>query len=160
MEKIIEKFVLKSLNVAISRLYIPPNKGGLGLIRLSSYLKAQKCSWIKRAHFKCIDNWRIDLKTLVSDGDITKIWFFDIEKNAHPILFGFISSFTDLIASHSKIGGNYREAFIFENPAFTYGEENRIVDKILFGHGFYEEYSVKIRDIRLIDCYNDENFKT
>jgi len=160
MEKIIEKFVLKSLNVATSRLYIPPNKGGLGLIRLSSYLKAQKCSLIKRAHFKCIDKWRVDLKTLILDGDLTKIRMSDVEKEAHPILFGFISSFTDLISSHSKINGNYREAFVFENPAFTYGEDNRIIDKTLFGHEFFADYSTKIRCFRLIDCYTDENFKT
>jgi hypothetical protein len=64
----IDKFVIKNLNISVGRRYLPPEKGGLGIFELSSFLLAQRCSWIKRAHSLPIDNWRFDLRRFSPSG--------------------------------------------------------------------------------------------
>ncbi len=134
--------------------------GGLGLVRLETYLDAQRCSWIVRAAKKNIDNWRYDLKTLAPNGDISRIRISDVNKTRHPLLHNLVRSFSKLAGAHSKINGNYKIAYIFENPAFTWGENSRMLDKPFFGAEFYLRYREKIQKLRLIDCYNGDNFKT
>ena len=48
LNKIIEDFVVSKISVAKSKLYLPVNLGGLGLIRLDKLLKAQQVTWFKR----------------------------------------------------------------------------------------------------------------
>jgi hypothetical protein len=57
MNEIIEGFVTHNLVISKDRIYVPVNKGGLGLINLESFLAAQKCSWIRRCFFKINDPW-------------------------------------------------------------------------------------------------------
>jgi hypothetical protein len=66
----IDNFCLGPLNVARSRLYLPPEKGGLGLFDLKKFILAQNCSWIKRASDLCIDNWRYDITTACPGNNI------------------------------------------------------------------------------------------
>jgi hypothetical protein len=154
IQSIIDSFALKNLRVAESRLYLPPKLGGLGLVRLEAY------SWIVSVVKKNIDNWRYDLKKLAPDGDISRIRNSDVNKTRHPILNNLVMSFSKLVGAHSKINGNYKIAYIFENSAFTWGENNQMLDRSFFGAKFFLRYREKIRKLRLIDCYNGDNFKT
>jgi hypothetical protein len=71
-----------------------------------------------------------------------------------------VSSFSKLVGSHAKINGNFWVTYIFENEAFTGGEHNKLLDKNFFGRAFYEMHKEKICGLRLIDCYNNDIFKT
>jgi hypothetical protein len=62
LQSLLDDFALNGIRFAKDRLYIPPDKGGLGLIHLGTFLMAQKCSWIKRSHAMVIDNWRYNFK--------------------------------------------------------------------------------------------------
>jgi hypothetical protein len=156
----VDNFAKKNLRVASDRLYLPASHGGLGLIHLQTYLDAQKCSWISRASKKCIDNWRYDLKKLSPNEDISKIRLSDVDKTQHPIIFNLVSAFTKLIENHAKVNGNYKLAYIFENGAFRFGENERLLDKSFFGAGFYTRYKNVIRNLRFCDCFEGQNFKT
>ena len=160
LQTVIDNFATKNLRVAENRLYLPPEHGGLGLIRLETYLDAQRCMWISRASKKCIDNWRVDLKNLAPGGDLSRIRISDVDPVRHPILHNLVGSFAKLVSGHAKINGNYKLAFIFENEAFTWGENEHMLDRAFFGLNFYERYRNNIRDLRLIDCYENGHFKT
>jgi hypothetical protein len=160
LQTIIDNFTVKNLRVAGSRLYLPAEHGGLGLIKLETYLDAQRCMWISRASKKSIDNWRFDLKNLAPGGDLSRIRVSDVDPVLHPVLHNLVSSFAKLVAGHAKINGNYKLSFIFENEAFTWGDTKRMLDRSFFGNNFYDRYHNNIRNLRLIDCYNNGNFKT
>jgi len=160
LQNIIDGFATKNLKVAESRLYLPAKLGGLGLINLETYLDAQRTVWIVRAAKKCIDNWRWDLKNLAPDGDVSRIRISDINTVRHPILFNIVSSFSKLVGKHAKLNGNYKLAYIFENGAFTWGENNRLIDKNFFGAAFFNRHQARIRGLRFTDCYNEEEFKS
>ena len=46
LQCLIDRFGVQTLRVSKERLYLPCEKGGLGLFRLSSFLSAQKCAWV------------------------------------------------------------------------------------------------------------------
>ena len=160
MHEIIESFALRNLRIAANRLYLPVTKGGLGLIRVSTFLDAQKIAWIKRAHLKCIDNWRTDLTCLSPQGDVTKIRICDVDKSLHPVLHTIVSAYSKLLLPHGVQNGNYKKAFLFENPCFTWGDEKLPINRNLFGQTCYDNSRDKIRDLRLIDCFNGNTFKS
>jgi hypothetical protein len=78
----------------------------------------------------------------------------------HPVLHNLVSSFTKLVAGHAKINGNYKLAYIFENGAFTWGDNERMLDRAFFENNFYDRYQNNIRDLRLMDCFSNDRFKT
>jgi hypothetical protein len=45
-------------------MYAPVRKGGLGLIDVKNFLRAQKCSWLRRCTYKINDAWRWDFLEL------------------------------------------------------------------------------------------------
>jgi hypothetical protein len=57
LENSIEQFVLKGINIAKDRVYLPVDRGGLGLFRLTDFISALQCSWIKRTYHSLNDNW-------------------------------------------------------------------------------------------------------
>ncbi len=61
MQSIIDDFVTKNIVILADRLYQRPNEGGLGLVKLSSYIAALQCSWIKRCTVTINDPWRWNL---------------------------------------------------------------------------------------------------
>jgi hypothetical protein len=61
LQNLIDSYVTNGTRVAAERLYTKPKAGGLGLIRISTYLTALQCSWVKRCSFKINDSWRWEL---------------------------------------------------------------------------------------------------
>ncbi len=90
------------------------------LINCSKMLiTALKCSWIKRAISKNIDNWRYDLKSLAPGGEIALIHTHDVKKNEHPILYNMVAAFVELRNALCKKNSNFKNSPIFLNPNFV-----------------------------------------
>jgi hypothetical protein len=80
IQELIDSFVIGNLKVSYERRYLPPELGGLRIFKLTSFLTAQQCSWVKRAHMLPIDNWRIELKEKCPDKDLTLLRACDINR--------------------------------------------------------------------------------
>jgi hypothetical protein len=48
LQKLLDDFCIGLARIAKKKLYLPPNSGGLGLIKISDYITSLQCSWIKR----------------------------------------------------------------------------------------------------------------
>ena len=118
MQSIVDKFCLGKLNLAKSKIYVPPKKGGLGLIDLRKFLIAQHVMWFKRALHSTRDNWRIDLCRLGFGNPLT-VPISDISINQHPILHGLCESFNVFRNCFSEIGNNFKKAYILNNQLFS-----------------------------------------
>jgi hypothetical protein len=46
INQIIEGFVTYKTVISKERIYLPVNRGGLGMVNIESFLAAQKCAWI------------------------------------------------------------------------------------------------------------------
>jgi hypothetical protein len=157
----IDKFVMKNLNISVGRRYLPPEKGGLGIFELSSFLLAQRCSWIKRAHSLPIDNWRFDLRRFSPSGRVHDIRTCDINQASNPILYNIVSSFSVFIGELTKQNNNYLEANIVDNPAFKRGPlDSRILDCNFFSRISYYDNLHTLRSLTYSDCYLNGSFKS
>lgn len=61
MQTIIDKFCMGKVACAKSKLYLPPEKGGLGLVNIQYFLTAQQAGWVVKAAKSLRDNWRFDM---------------------------------------------------------------------------------------------------
>jgi hypothetical protein len=118
MQETLDAFALGPLTCAKDRRYLPPEEGGLGLFNLAIFLDAQRCSWIKRAHNKCIDNWRFDLKQLAPNRDISQIRKPDVDPYLHLILYNIVNSYCEFLPAFSKNVKKFQKSSGFFESSF------------------------------------------
>jgi hypothetical protein len=121
LEQTMERFVIKGLNMSSKKCYLPVEKGGLGMFRLTDFIAGLQCSWIKRCHNSCNDNWRSKLYEC-GGGDVTRLvadgW---TKSRVGPVLWNIILSFNKFKENYAKHGNNYKLMPIYGNNAFGYG---------------------------------------
>ena len=99
-------------------MYISPEYGGLGLIKIPDYINSIQSVWVKRANLSTRDNWRGELYKL-SQGNPLTLSPGGINQLSNPILYNISVSFSRLTGSFSAWGLNFTEALILNNPIFT-----------------------------------------
>jgi hypothetical protein len=85
----------------------------------------------------------------------------DIDSNLNPILYGLAVAYPHFYGEFSKVNGNYRCAYIFDNPAFTVGPnftETLKTDSL--GRNFYLRHTNAIRSLKYSDCFTNNHFKS
>ena len=137
--------------------------GGLGLVKISDFLIAQQCMWIKRASQSTRDNWRdnwrIDLVEL-SNGNAFTLNVHAVSQTEHPILKSIARSYWDFLGKFSIIGQNYKHSFILNNPVFIRGpKDNGILDYNFFGCGGpLSANLVSLATLKYGDCWEGNIF--
>jgi hypothetical protein len=160
-QTVIDDFILNRLNVSKERRYLPPDRGGLGIIHLETFLDSQRCSWVGRAYKFNIDNWRYDLKTLAPNNNIAQIRGCDVDRRVNPILYNIVSSFDKLVCSLTTIDNNYIKAHFVDNPAFKRSAiDNRPLDKNFFGNLFYNNNKNILRSLTFEQCFPEGTYRT
>ncbi len=106
LQKLLDDFCTGK--TAKKKLYLPPSCGGLGLIKITDYLTALQCSWIKRVTQHWGDNWRYDVKAKCYGNPlIANASTFNVATN--PILYKFFSSFERFVRAFTCKGTNYKK---------------------------------------------------
>jgi hypothetical protein len=161
LQDLLDDFALGNIPCAKSRRYLPPEKGGLGLIHIGTFLMAQKCSWIKRAHANTIDNWRLTLKLLSPGFNIANVRLFDINKQENPILFNLVEGYQVFTRCYDQIGMNHTKSNIFCNPIFVRSKyDGNLIDRYFFGKTFFDLHTDTIRSLTFEKCFTDTGFKS
>jgi hypothetical protein len=156
----LDDFALNNIPCAKSRRYLPPDKGGFGLIHVGTFLMAQKCSWIKRAYTNTIDTWRLNLKLLSPGFNIADIRIFDLSKLENPILYNIVEAFEVFRGCYNKLGNNFVKSKIFCNSCFVRSKnDNGLLDKFFFGTSFFNRYNKVIRSLTFEDCFIWQRFQ-
>jgi hypothetical protein len=156
----LDTLALGGLQVSKERRYLPCEDGGLGLFDLKTFLQAQKCSWVKRAEQKTIDNWRFDLKSKSPNWDLSLIRRTDISQNENPILYNIVDAFCSMSEALTKKDENYKKSQIFLNPTFVRSkDDNNLLDIPFFTRQIYDRNRIRIRQLTFEDCFTDGKFK-
>jgi hypothetical protein len=118
MQNLINKFCTGPLRIALEKLYLPPAKGGLGLISLRDTLTAQQAIWFKRALVSSRDNWRWDLwqagcrNCLTPDLDL-------LGTLTNPILYNLTLSMRQFLSKFYTKENNFLDSYVLNNPCIT-----------------------------------------
>ena len=95
------------------------------------------------------------------NGSIPQIRSRDFNVNVNPILKYITESYENFYSCFSTINGNYKEAQIFDNAAFTRGPaDNNKLDPDFFGLVFYAQNTDRIRELTFNNCFSGRSFKT
>jgi hypothetical protein len=115
MQNLINNFCTGSLRIAAEKLYLPPAKGGLGLINLRETLTAQQTIWFKRALVSSRDNWRWDLwqagcgNCLTPDPDL-------LGTLTNPILYNLTLSMRQFLTKFYTKENSFLDSYVLNNP--------------------------------------------
>jgi len=115
IQKTLDSFAKGKLNVAVSKITVPVEAGGLGLFNVEEFLMAQQCCWIFRTIKSVRDNWRNDVYEL-SFGNPLSFSPKTVDIIRHPILHHIACSFERLRIKFDKKNENYLTSSIFYNP--------------------------------------------
>jgi hypothetical protein len=159
MQRIINSFIKKGLNISDERMYADPESGGLGFFNISNFLDAQMCTWILRAKNMPIDNWRYDLNFLAPGRDPLALRTSDVNREEHPILFEFVNAYERFYYKFCKKDDNVGMSLIFKNPLFRDPESGEPLDQTFFGNKFYNNNLVTLRNLKFRDCFNGNTVK-
>jgi len=158
IQNIINTFVCGRLKVSDKRIYEKPEKGGLGIFNLKTFLGAQKCAWVKRAR-NLDELWKIRLYTK-SYGNVLNLRRGNFDKESEPILYGIVVAYEDFLYRYTETNC-YRNVFIFENSRLTFGLQDRnFLTARFFNNEFFRENRLKIYNLRCGDFFLDGRFKT
>jgi len=156
MYNIVESFVKKNLNISKERLYQPVNVGGLGLIDIKYFLRAQQVNWIRKANNEAIDNWRFDLRCIF-DGNCLVTCAKYVDPERHPVLYGLAISFEKFLGAFNLTNDNYKMAYILNNPVlYRQRGDTAILDKNFFRQVPAVDFS-KLCKLRFSDCFVNRN---
>jgi hypothetical protein len=146
IEDVIERFVLKGLNIGKNKIYLPTSMGGLGLFDLRKFINSLQVTWVLRAKKNCNDNWKVALKT-IGDGEV-----LNCNKVADPSSYG--AALQNIIVSYSlfcdaffKYGNNFLKDKIFDNKRYGTGRARVST----FNHEFFGQQTVNLHHNRLIN---------
>jgi hypothetical protein len=154
LQKLLDDFCTGKSRIAKKKLYLPPNMGGLGLIKLSDFVTALQCSWVKRTTQHWGDNWRFDLK-LKCYGNPLIANSMTFNRETNPILHNISTSFGRFAMAFNNKGSNYKKALIFKNPAIRRGRrDNGLLCENFFGRNLTFETFGKIAKLRYEDFFN------
>jgi exonuclease III len=154
MQNLIDGFVTQRMVIAADRLYLKPANGGLGLIRLTSYIAALQCSWLKRCSVKINDPWRWNLARSC-DFNLDLVRIEDVNERLHPATYCIIKSAVSLQKKFWSVHENFLMAPVVDNAFFLRSQPDRrtrnvgILDKNFFGHAFYLQNKEALRSMRL-----------
>jgi hypothetical protein len=161
IQEILDNFVKKNFNIARSRKYECTDRGGLGMFNIKEFLASQRCMWINRAHKLQNDNWRYDLKLLSPGNNILAIRPCDIEKEVNPLMYEMVVGYRDFYGKFSSLNGNFKEAYIFDNPAVLVEPTfTGTINQSTFGAEFYMQNKLALRTLKFKDCFINGNFKS
>ncbi len=154
MQTLIDGFVKKNLVIAAERLYLKPAEGGIGLIRLSSYISALQCSWLKRCSVTINDPWRWNL-AVSCNFNLDLVRLGDVNEFLHPATNCIIKSVSNLQQKFWKKRENFLMAPITDNIFFLRAKPERrarnagFLYRNFFGAAFYDRNKEALRPLRL-----------
>jgi exonuclease III len=151
IELMIENFVASGLTISKEKLYLEPEKGGIGLFKLDDFFCALQCSWLKRAINNSHDNWRYIINNACVGGPI----FFQKEDSDTfgPILSGIIKNFIRFREDFGCYENNFLQVPILNNKYFFFNIGREMVS---YDSQFFTEYIPTLPENKMRSlCWNN-----
>jgi hypothetical protein len=161
MQDLIDGYVKKGIVIAADRLYTKPKDGGLGMIRIETYISALQCSWIKRCSLKINDTWRWTLGSCC-EFVFSNLRCDSINRRNNPILADIVDSFVKFQEQFWMLNENYLQAQLVDNRMFLRAPPERrapvrgIIDRNLLGPAFYTAHKETLLTLKM-NCLINNN---
>ena len=133
LEKLMDSFVTKGLNISLVKKYTAASRGGLGLFKLKNFISALQVTWINRAVKNTNDNWKLALKNC-GNGNVLECYKYTEIQNSGVAIQNIIRSYQKFVDCFYKYGNNFLKDKIFENIRYGTGRnQSTTFDVNFFG---------------------------
>jgi hypothetical protein len=92
IQSVLDKFCMGRTQCAKNKVYLPPDKGGLGLINIQEFLTAQQAGWVIKAARNIKDNWSVDMRHLCN-GNIWGATPLNAIPELNPVCYWLMTSY-------------------------------------------------------------------
>jgi hypothetical protein len=154
INQILENFVKSKLSISRERMYGSISQGGLGLIDVSSFIKAQHVLWIKRTIGNASDNWREDIYNMTY-GNPLILHPSLVNPRTNPIIYNIAVSFIDFKKVFFGQNDNYKKSHLLMNPLVTGNRNERRLLDLAFFRQIPLLDPVRIANVRFNNIYRN-----
>jgi len=154
---IIENYVRGNLNISKKRIFMEPKAGGLGLFNVETFLKAQKCSWVKRA-ISVDEDWKYDIMKC----RVTSPFHLNPEKlnkKTAPVTYEIAKAFAEFSKKYWEHAENFREAPLFSGNFYTRLQSNEPVTLDIF-EDLQETHLERCMAVNIKNIQNGDRYTT
>jgi exonuclease III len=130
IQDLINNFVTGPVKMAKNRLYLPSDKGGMGLINIDHFIAGLHCAWVKKAHGSSRDNWRGDMRSITLGNCLTLSPLCPDISNM-PAIKMLSIDYENFKQKFYNMNDNYKHAFILHNTLFS-TRNGRIISENVF----------------------------
>jgi len=157
INEIIGTFVKGNLNLSKKRFLMQPEDGGLGLFEVGQFLRAQHCSWIRRALVNIDDYWK-HCMWLASEGNILYCNESAFSKERSPVIFNILKGYNDWLPNFWKFNENFRDARIIDNETLSLQRNTNIKITLDFFQDYLPGNKVTVNKLTLSSIHNGDRF--
>jgi hypothetical protein len=158
LTNLMTNFVSGFLKISKDRLFTDPDEGGIGLIKISSYLTGLQATWVKRAADSSRDNWRHDLRNVCA-GNCYTANPAAVPEGRYPALMPLITSYSSFRNAFTGTGTNYKKALIFNNDLIRRSPTTTLLlDSNFFSSNIPRLNLNEIANLKFSDFFNNNMF--
>jgi hypothetical protein len=132
IQGIMTNYVLGNLKVSAEKLFRPPDKGGLGLINVQSFISGLQAVWVKRAFVSSRDNWRIAMRNC-SYGNPYVMCKKVLTGTVCPLLTDIASSYETFVRAFYHRNNNIMDSYLLYNERLKRSVNSvQLIDEAFF----------------------------
>ena len=154
IETIIAQFLTYRINFPKNRVFLPVEKGGLGMFRIRDFIDGLRVGIFKKS-IQNMDTWALELKNYSCS---SRHYLFNLENIVYqnnPIIYKIIESYNRFSENYYKQGGNIKDCPIFDNAIFS-NQQVKINDRI-FSNETWTRFHQDIKGLKLSDFLGENN---
>jgi hypothetical protein len=129
IQELLNNFVTGPLKVSRDRMYLPADRGGLGLVNLDNFLTGLHVAWVKKACVSSRDNWRCDMRS-ITFGNCLNLSLSCPDIRLMPAIRTIAADFEHFKSKFYTTGNNYKHAFVLYNKLFCMRDKSLITETV------------------------------
>ena len=155
IEDIITNFINVNSNISKEKIFSPVNQGGLGIPKVTIFLKSLDILLFKKSLF-IKDTWPKEIQNCALVYDNPLYFTDNLNIRTNPVLHRIISSFISFQFEFWVKGENIRDMRIFKNKYFV-NQEGGQISRVIFTLPTWAVFEKQIKSLKFNDILNDNN---
>ena len=150
IEDIISQFLTYKNNFAKSRVFLPVEKGGMGMFSVRSFLDALRVGLFKKS-LQNNDTWALEMRSYKINEDDNFLYDMrNIDEKNNPIISLILNSYDRFQYSYYLFKGNVLESHVLDNKLISNG--GGTISQGIFSEETWNREKHKLKRLKLKNC--------
>jgi hypothetical protein len=145
---LIGDFIKGNLIIGKDKLFIPVEKGGIGMIDIKLYIKSLQCAWLKRLNNGKEDTYKTIL-SVYGYRDVSCIRPCLMRNTGTKVLSGISANIEEFYGIYLKQNLNWKCAPVLSNPLIKLSPRGGVVEENFLRHNIPPIEPYQISNLRM-----------